>query len=51
MMVLDVIIFKGTIPIPKIYSLLINVLKGEHLEGYNKDEILYFKTKKLRIRV
>ena len=29
--------------------LLINILKGENLEGYNKDEILYFKTNKLKI--
>lgn len=45
---LDVIIVKG-MPIPKTLPLLINILKGEHLEGYNEDEILFFKTKKLYI--
>lgn len=45
---LDVIIFKG-MPIPKSIPILFNVLKGAHLEGYNENEILYFKTKKVRI--
>lgn len=45
---LDVIIFKG-MPIPKSIPVLISIIKGEHLENYNKNEILYFKTKKLRI--
>ena len=45
---LDVIIVKKLL-LPNMLPLLINLLKGEHLEGYNKDEILYFKTKKLRI--
>lgn len=45
---LDVIIVKG-MPIPKTLPLLINILKGEHLEGYNENEILFFKTKKLYI--
>lgn len=45
---LDVIIFKVT-PIPKSIPLLINTLKGEHLDHINEDELLYFKTKKLTI--
>lgn len=45
---LDVIIVKGT-PLPKTLPLLVNILKGEHLEGYNENEILYFKTKKVTI--
>ena len=45
---LDVIIFKA-MPIPKSIPVLINVLKGEHLDHYNEDELLYFKTKKLKI--
>ena len=45
---LDVIIVKKLL-LPNALPLLINLLKGEHLEGYNKEEILYFKTKKLRI--
>ena len=45
---LDVIIVKGT-PLPKTFPLLVNILRGEHLEGYNEDEILYFKTKKVTI--
>lgn len=45
---LDVIIFKVT-PIPKSIPLLINTLKGEHLDHINEDELLYFKTKKLII--
>ena len=45
---LDVIIVKGT-PIPRTLPLLINILKGEHLEGYNENEILFFKTKKVVI--
>ena len=36
-------------PIPKTLPLLINILKGEHLEGYNENEILFFKTKKVTI--
>ena len=45
---LDVIIFKG-MPIPKSLPVLISVLKEEHLEGLNEDEILYFKTRELKI--
>ncbi|CUO74621.1 YegS/Rv2252/BmrU family lipid kinase [Intestinibacter bartlettii] len=45
---LDVIIVKG-MPIPKTLPLLINILKGEHLEGYNENEILFFKTRKVTI--
>ena len=45
---LDVIIVKKIL-LPNMLPLLINILKGEHLEGYNKDEILYFKTNKLKI--
>lgn len=45
---LDVIIVKGT-PLPKTFPLLVNILRGEHLEGYNEDEILYFKTRKVTI--
>ena len=45
---LDVIIFKG-MPIPKIIPVLIGVLKGEHLDFETDNEILYFKTKKVRI--
>ena len=45
---LDVIIVKDIL-IPNMLPLLISILKGEHLEGYNKDEILYFKTNKLKI--
>lgn len=44
----DVIIVKKIL-LPNMLPLLINILKGEHLEGYNKDEILYFKTNKLKI--
>lgn len=45
---LDVIIFKA-MPIPKSIPVLISILKGEHLDTYNESEILYFKTKKVRI--
>ncbi len=45
---LDVIIFKG-MPIPKSIPVLINVLRGEHLDNLSDDEILYFKTKELTI--
>lgn len=45
---LDVIIFKG-MPIPKSIPVLISVLKGEHLDNLNENELLYFKTKKLTI--
>ncbi|MGL5348805.1 MAG: YegS/Rv2252/BmrU family lipid kinase [Peptostreptococcaceae bacterium] len=45
---LDVIIFKA-MPIPKSIPVLINVLKGEHLEHINEDEILYFTTQKVTI--
>lgn len=45
---LDVIIIKGVI-LPNMLPLLISVLKGEHLEEYNKDNILYFKTKEVNI--
>lgn len=45
---LDVIIFKG-MPIPKSIPVLINILKGEHLDNYNEDELLFFKTKNVRI--
>lgn len=46
---LDVIIVKEVL-LPNMLPLLISVLKGEHLEGYNKNEILYFKTNKLKIQ-
>lgn len=45
---LDVIIVKGVI-LPNMLPLFISILKGEHLEGYNKDDILYFKTKEVKI--
>lgn len=45
---LDVIIFKD-IPIPKSIPVFINVLKGEHLDNLNEDDILYFKTKEIYI--
>ena len=45
---LDVIVVKNVM-FPNILPLLRSILKGEHLEGYNKDEILYFKTNKLKI--
>lgn len=45
---LDVIIVKGVI-LPNMLPLFISILKGEHLEGYNKDNILYFKTKEVDI--
>ncbi|MEG1312439.1 MAG: YegS/Rv2252/BmrU family lipid kinase [Romboutsia sp.] len=45
---LDVIIFKG-MPIPKSIPVLISVLRGDHLDQLNENELLYFKTKKLRI--
>lgn len=45
---LDVIIFKA-MPIPKSIPVFINVLKGEHLDNLNENEILYFKTKEIYI--
>jgi diacylglycerol kinase family enzyme len=36
-------------PIPKSIPMLINILKGEHLDHYNENELLYFKTKKVLI--
>ena len=45
---LDVIIFKD-MPIPKSIPIFINVLKGEHLDNLNEDDILYFKTKEIYI--
>lgn len=45
---LDVIIVKGVI-LPNMLPLFISILKGEHLDGYNKDDILYFKTKDVNI--
>ncbi|MEF9990648.1 MAG: YegS/Rv2252/BmrU family lipid kinase [Romboutsia sp.] len=45
---LDIIIIKA-MPIPKSIPILISVLRGDHLEHYNENELLYFKTKKLRI--
>ena len=45
---LDVIIFKA-MPIPKSIPVFINILKGEHLENINEDDILYFKTKEIYI--
>ncbi len=42
---LDVIIFKG-MPIPKSIPVLISVLRGDYLDQYNGNEILYFKTKR-----
>lgn len=45
---LDVIIFKG-MPIPKSIPVLISVLRGDYLDQYNGNEILYFKTKKVHI--
>lgn len=45
---LDVIIVKKVL-LPNMLPLFISILKGEHLEGYNKNEILYFKTNKLKI--
>lgn len=45
---LDVIIVKKVL-LPNMLPLFISILKGEHLEGYNKNEILYFKTDKLTI--
>ena len=45
---LDVIIFKA-MPIPKSIPVLINVLRGEHLENINEEEILYFTTQKVTI--
>ncbi|MCR8744653.1 YegS/Rv2252/BmrU family lipid kinase [Romboutsia lituseburensis] len=45
---LDVIIFKG-MPIPKSIPVLISVLRGEHLDQFNENELLYFKTKKVLI--
>lgn len=45
---LDVIIFKG-MPIPKSIPVLISVLRGDHLDQFNENELLYFKTKKVLI--
>ena len=45
---LDVIIFKD-MPIPKSIPVFINVLRGEHLEKSNEEDILYFKTKEIDI--
>lgn len=45
---LDVIIFKATPP-PKSIPVFINILKGEHLDHNNEDNLLYFRTKKLII--
>ena len=45
---LDVIIFKA-MPIPKSIPVFINVLKSEHLDKLNEEEILYFKTKEIYI--
>ena len=45
---LDIIIVKDVL-FPNMLPLLISILKGEHLEGYNENEILYFKTNKLKI--
>jgi len=45
---LDVIIFKD-MPIPKSIIIFINVLRGEHLENVNDEDILYFKTKEIYI--
>ena len=36
-------------PIPKSITYFINILKGEHLEDINENDLLYFKTKKLII--
>ena len=36
-------------PIPKSIPVFINVLKGEHLDNLNEDDILYFKTKEIYI--
>lgn len=45
---LDVIIIKA-MPIPKSIPVLISVLRGDHLDHYNEDELLYFKTKEVKI--
>ena len=45
---LDVIIFKA-MPIPKSIPILIKVLKSEHLENLDENDILYFRTKKLTV--
>lgn len=45
---LDVIIFKA-MPIPKSIPVLIKVLKSEHLENLDENDILYFRTKKLTV--
>lgn len=45
---LDVIIFKA-MPIPKSIPLIINLLKGDHLDNYSEEDLLYFKTKKIKI--
>jgi diacylglycerol kinase family enzyme len=36
-------------PIPKSIPVFINVLKSEHLDKLNEEEILYFKTKEIYI--
>lgn len=46
---LDVMIIKG-MPIPKSIPLLVSVMRGEHLENINQEEILYFKTKDVKIK-
>ena len=45
---LDVIIFKA-MPIPKSIPILIKVLKSQHLENLDENDILYFRTKKLTV--
>ncbi len=45
---LDVIILKKC-TISKIIPVLISILKGEHLDDYNEEDLLYFKTKKVII--
>ena len=45
---LDVIIFRA-MPLPKSIPVFINVLRGQHLDYYNEEEMLYFKTKKVNI--
>ena len=45
---LDIIIFKA-MPIPKSIPILIKVLKSEHLENLDENDILYFRTKKLTV--
>lgn len=45
---LDVVIFKG-MPLPKSIPILFNIIKGDYLENYHEEEIIYFKTRKLLI--